>query len=60
MFFGSRNLRERRNTAHLIQKEGLSDIITLREGNAEALPFPDNEFDVVMRTICIMALNLLR
>jgi SAM-dependent methyltransferase len=32
----------------LAQKEGLSDLIEFREGNAEALPFPDNHFDVVM------------
>jgi SAM-dependent methyltransferase len=37
-----------REATALIQQEGLSDIITLREGNAEALPFPDNEFDVAM------------
>jgi SAM-dependent methyltransferase len=37
-----------REATDLIQIEGLSDIITLREGNAEALPFPDNEFDVVI------------
>ncbi len=37
-----------REATALIQKEGLGDIISLREGNAEALPFPDASFNVVM------------
>ena len=37
-----------REAAALIQKDGLDDVITLQEGNAEALPFPDHSFDVVM------------
>jgi SAM-dependent methyltransferase len=37
-----------REAAALVQKEALDDVITLQEGNAEALPFPDDAFDVVM------------
>jgi SAM-dependent methyltransferase len=37
-----------REAAALAQKEGLGDVIEFREGNAEALPFPDNHFDLVM------------
>jgi len=32
----------------LVRKEGLQDIITFREGNAEALPFRENHFDVTL------------
>ena len=32
----------------LATKEGVSDIIPFREGNAEALPFADNSFHVTM------------
>jgi ubiquinone/menaquinone biosynthesis C-methylase UbiE len=37
-----------REATALAEKEGLGDVIEFREGNAEALPFPDNHFDVVM------------
>ena len=37
-----------REATALVQKDGLDDVIALQEGNAEALPFPDNAFDVVM------------
>ena len=37
-----------REAESLVRKEGLQDIITLREGNAEALPFGDNSFDVTL------------
>jgi SAM-dependent methyltransferase len=37
-----------REAAALATKEGLADYIVFREGNAEALPFPDNSFDVTM------------
>jgi ubiquinone/menaquinone biosynthesis C-methylase UbiE len=37
-----------REAATLAQKEGLGGVIEFREGNAEALPFPDHSFDVVM------------
>lgn len=32
----------------LVRKGGLQDIITLQEGNAEALPFGENSFDVAL------------
>jgi SAM-dependent methyltransferase len=38
-------LREAKAT---VQKENLQDLIELREGNAESLPFPDDQFDVTM------------
>jgi ubiquinone/menaquinone biosynthesis C-methylase UbiE len=37
-----------REAAALAAKEGLADRIEFRDGNAEALPFPDNSFDVTM------------
>jgi SAM-dependent methyltransferase len=35
-----------REAAALVNKEGLADVISFREGDAEALPFPDNHVDV--------------
>lgn len=32
----------------LVRKAGLQDVITFQEGNAEALPFPENSFDVTL------------
>jgi ubiquinone/menaquinone biosynthesis C-methylase UbiE len=37
----------------LSQKEGRADTIEFREGSAEALPFPDNSFDVTMSVTVI-------
>jgi ubiquinone/menaquinone biosynthesis C-methylase UbiE len=37
-----------REAAALARQEGLGEVIEFREGNAEALPFPDNHFDVVL------------
>ena len=37
-----------REAAALAKKDGLEQIIEFREGNAEAIPFPDNSFDVAM------------
>ena len=34
----------------LVRKAGLDDQIALREGNAEALPFPENHFDIAFST----------
>jgi ubiquinone/menaquinone biosynthesis C-methylase UbiE len=37
----------------LARQDGLEHLITFREGNAEALPFPDNSFDVAMSSTVI-------
>ena len=37
-----------REAAALARKDGVEHIIEFREGNAEAIPFPDNSFDVTM------------
>ena len=37
-----------REAATLVEAEGLQDIITFGKGNAEDLPFPENNFDIVM------------
>lgn len=37
-----------REAAALARKEGVEDVIEFREGNAEALPFTDSQFDVTM------------
>ena len=35
-----------REAANLAEKDGLADALTLQQGNAEALPLPDNSVDV--------------
>jgi ubiquinone/menaquinone biosynthesis C-methylase UbiE len=42
-----------REATALARQEGLESAIEFREGNAEALPFPDNSFDVVMSVTVI-------
>ena len=37
-----------REASALAAQDGLSDLITFHEGNAEALPFPDNHIDVAL------------
>ena len=37
-----------REAAALAMQEGLANIIAFQEGNAEALPFPDNHVDVAL------------
>src|SRR6266508_616646 len=37
-----------READNLVRRDRLHDVITLREGNAEALPFSDNSFDVAL------------
>jgi SAM-dependent methyltransferase len=37
-----------REAAAIAIKEGLTDIVSFQEGNAEALPFPDNHVDVAL------------
>ncbi len=42
-----------REAMALAKQEGLERLISFREGNAEALPFPDNSFDVAMSSTVI-------
>jgi ubiquinone/menaquinone biosynthesis C-methylase UbiE len=42
-----------REAKTFVQKEGLEAAIEFREGNAEALPFPDDSFDVTMSVTVI-------
>lgn len=42
-----------RQARALARQEGLEQLITFEEGNAEALPFPDNSFEVVMSSTVI-------
>jgi ubiquinone/menaquinone biosynthesis C-methylase UbiE len=37
-----------REAAALVKKEGIDGTVTLREGNGEALPFADSQFDVTL------------
>jgi SAM-dependent methyltransferase len=46
-----------REAAGLVRQEGLEQTIRLREGNAEALPFEDNSFDVVISTTVMEEVN---
>lgn len=43
--------------AALARQEGLDQILTLQEGNAEALPFPDNHFDIVISSTVMEEVN---
>ena len=43
--------------AALARKEGLEGVIAFREGSAEALPFSENSFDVVMSSTVIQRVN---
>jgi SAM-dependent methyltransferase len=46
-----------REAAALARKDGLEHLIEFREGNAEAMPFPDNSFDVTMSTTVMELLD---
>jgi SAM-dependent methyltransferase len=46
-----------REAAALIRKDGLEGTIAFREGNAEALPFPDGSFDITMAVTVIEELD---
>ena len=46
-----------RQARALVRQEGLEQLITFEEGNAEALPFPDNSFDVVMSSTVIQRVD---
>jgi SAM-dependent methyltransferase len=46
-----------REAMALARKEGLEGIVEFREGSAEALPFPENSFDVVMSSTVIQRVH---
>jgi len=46
-----------REATALAKKEGLEHIIEFREGNAEALPFPESSFDVVLSSTVMELLD---
>jgi ubiquinone/menaquinone biosynthesis C-methylase UbiE len=46
-----------RQARALVKHEGLDHLITFEEGNAEALPFADNSFDVVMSSTVIQRVD---
>jgi ubiquinone/menaquinone biosynthesis C-methylase UbiE len=46
-----------RQAMALARQEGLEQCITFQEGNAEALPFPDNSFDVAMSSTVIQRVD---
>ena len=46
-----------REAAALARQAGLEGVVEFREGSAEALPFPENNFDVVMSSTVIQRVN---
>jgi SAM-dependent methyltransferase len=46
-----------REATALARKEGLEGIIEFREGSAEAMPFPENSFDVAMSSTVIQRVD---
>jgi ubiquinone/menaquinone biosynthesis C-methylase UbiE len=46
-----------RQATALARQEGLEHLITFQEGNAEALPFPDNNFDIAMSSTVIQRVD---
>lgn len=46
-----------REAKDIARSEGLEGVITFEEGNAEALPFPDNSFDAVMSVTVMEEVN---
>jgi ubiquinone/menaquinone biosynthesis C-methylase UbiE len=46
-----------RQATALAKQEGLEHLIEFREGNAEALPFPDSSFDVVISSTVIQRVD---
>jgi ubiquinone/menaquinone biosynthesis C-methylase UbiE len=46
-----------REATALARQEGLEGVVEFREGSAEALPFPENSFDVVMSSTVIQRVN---
>jgi SAM-dependent methyltransferase len=46
-----------REATALARREGLEGVVEFREGSAEALPFPENSFDIVMSSTVIQRVN---
>ena len=46
-----------REGAEIARREGLEDMVSFREGSAEALPFGDNSFDVTFSSTVIQRAN---
>ena len=46
-----------REAAEIARREGLEDVVSFREGSAEALPFEDNSFDVAFSSTVIQRVN---
>jgi SAM-dependent methyltransferase len=46
-----------REAAALARQAGLEGVVEFREGSAEALPFPENSFDVAMSSTVIQRVN---
>ena len=46
-----------REAAEIAKREGLEDVVSFREGSAEALPFEDNSFDVAYSSTVIQRVN---
>ena len=46
-----------REAAELARSAGLADAIMFQEGNAEALPFPDDSFDVTLSCTVMEEVN---
>jgi len=46
-----------REAMALASKEGLEGVVAFREGSAEALPFPENSFDVAMSSTVIQRVD---
>ena len=46
-----------REAAALVAKEGMDDLVEFKEGSAEALPFPDESFDLAFSSTVIQRVN---
>ena len=46
-----------REAAEIARREGLEDIVSFREGSAEALPFDDNSLDVTFSSTVVQRVN---
>ncbi len=46
-----------REAAALVAREGMEDLVDFKEGSAEALPFPDESFDLALSSTVIQRVN---